>query len=96
MFETAVPSGAVYHARSGRRRPVEFDGELRAETLSAVEAVRALLQETSLPGAPNDARCRDCSLEGLCLPGLVGAPARVRGLRGTLFRPLSADETADA
>jgi CRISPR-associated exonuclease Cas4 len=96
MFETTVPSGAIYHARSGRRRPVEFDGELRAETLTVVHAVRVLLQETSLPSAPNDARCRDCSLEGLCLPGLVGAPARVRGLRGILFRPLSAGETADA
>ena len=39
-----VPEGCVYHAASKRRRSVAFTEELRAETVSAIESVRELLE----------------------------------------------------
>lgn len=46
-----------------------------------------MLVAQRLPPAPNDARCPSCSLVNACLPAVVGEPARLRGLQGTLFRP---------
>jgi len=47
-----------------------------------------MLREQQLPHAPNDARCKNCSLLNVCLPAVVGETARLRGLQGALFRLL--------
>lgn len=86
MLGQAVPLGAVYSHTRRRREEVALTTELRAQTEAVVAAVRAILREQRLPAAPNDARCRHCSLVDSCLPGVVGTPARVRGLQGALFR----------
>ena len=52
-----------------------------------IKAIREALQAQRLPDAPNDARCRKCSLKTDCLPGVVGDPDRLRGLQGALFVP---------
>ena len=85
MLGRAVPRGAVYYHGERRRHAVELDDALRAETVAIVEAIRTTLQSQQLPEAPNDARCRKCSLKTDCLPGVVGEPDRLRGLQGALF-----------
>lgn len=93
MFAAEVPQGAVYYHATRRRQAVRFDPVLRARTLQAVEAVRVLLRTQSLPMAPNDNRCPNCSLVNACLPSVVGMQARVRGFQGSLFTPRHDDDS---
>jgi len=72
MFGTDVLEGCVYHAASKRRRPVALTPELRAETVSTIEAVRELLEAGQVPPAMLMPRCDGCSLRPVCLPELTG------------------------
>jgi CRISPR-associated exonuclease Cas4 len=87
MLGVPVRRGAIFSHAERRRHEVVFDEQLRAHTVAVVEAIRAMLRAQELPAAPNDARCRHCSLAGACLPSVVAERARVRGLLGALFRP---------
>jgi CRISPR-associated exonuclease Cas4 len=76
MLGRAVPSGALYHHASRRRREVRFTAELRAEVEKVVAEVRELLGNDRLPAPAADSRCRDCSLVEACMPhALRGLPA---------------------
>jgi CRISPR-associated exonuclease Cas4 len=87
MLGVAVRRGAIFSHAIRRRHEVKLDAELRRRTESAVAATRAILEEVKLPPAPNDARCPKCSLINVCMPGVVGEPARMRGIKGALFHP---------
>lgn len=91
MLGVPVPRGAVFYGEVRRRHEVMLDESLRDRTISTILAIRAVLRAQRLPEAPNDARCRHCSLINACLPSVVAAPARLRGLQGALFsaRPIS-------
>jgi CRISPR-associated exonuclease Cas4 len=86
MLGVAVPRGALFSHAARRRFEVEFDAALRSKTEQAVAEVRTMLLEQRLPAAPNDARCKHCSLLNSCLPSVVAEAARLRGLQGTLFQ----------
>jgi CRISPR-associated exonuclease Cas4 len=88
MLEVEVEAGAIFHHALRRRREVVFTHALRAQTIAAVDAIRAMIEAQRIPAAPNDARCDACSLRGACLPAVVSDPATLRGLQGSLFRPL--------
>ena len=88
-----VPRGAIYYAGLRRRHEVEFTQELRARTLEAIEGVRRMLRTPRLPEPANDERCPNCSLNDPCLPGVVADRSRLRGLQGSLFRPLELGES---
>ncbi len=64
-----VDRGAIFYWKSRRRLWVEITPELRARTEAAVARAFALLEERQapLPAVPWT-RCRDCSLEPICLP----------------------------
>lgn len=68
MFETSISEGALYYARSRRRRIVPITSALRAETQLVIEKVRLLLQQRTLPPPAADERCRHCSLMDMCMP----------------------------
>lgn len=95
MLGLPVERGAVFHHATRHRREVTFDHALRARTLEMVKAVRQILIHQSVPAAPNDARCPNCSLVNACMPGVVAERHRLRGFQGALFRPLASDTTAD-
>jgi CRISPR-associated exonuclease Cas4 len=65
----AVERGEIFYWRSRRRVEVLFTPDLRAQTETAVGRAFALLARGVMP-PPIDlrAKCRDCSLEGICLP----------------------------
>lgn len=73
----AVERGEIFYWRSRRRVEVLFAPELRAQTEAAVARAFALLERGVMP-PPIDLRskCRDCSLEGICLPREVSILAR--------------------
>ena len=61
--------GEIFYWRSRRRERVDLTPELRTQTEVAIARAFALLAAGQLP-PPLDhrAKCRDCSLEGICLP----------------------------
>ncbi len=87
MLGVTVPGGAVFYHAPRRRYEVSIDGTLRSETFSAIANVRGILRSQRLPPAPNDSRCPECSLINACLPVVVAARARLRGLQGSLIVP---------
>lgn len=65
---TALTEGAIFHAKTGRRRTVPLTDELRRATEAAVAAVRELLDTGVDPGSVYSRRCEGCSLYRVCLP----------------------------
>lgn len=75
MFGLEVPRGAIFHARSKRRREVEFTRDLRRLTEEAVDALHRLIGENSVPRAVHKPQCSECSLFDHCLPEITSAPS---------------------
>jgi CRISPR-associated exonuclease Cas4 len=87
MLDVDVPEGAVYHFSSRRRREVAFTPELRLSAEQAITEVRRILASDTLPTAPADARCMNCSLIESCLPFVVSDRDRNRDYQRLLFTP---------
>ncbi|HXK33093.1 MAG TPA: CRISPR-associated protein Cas4 [Dehalococcoidia bacterium] len=96
MLHTPVPRGAVFYWTTRRRHEVDLTEDLRAAVAGAIAAIRQYLRAQQLPPAPNDARCRECSLRISCLPEIVGEPDRVRGLQGAVYRADDSDGPTEA
>jgi CRISPR-associated exonuclease Cas4 len=69
-----IEYGYLFYFGSRRRERVEFDETLRAKTMTSVQQMWELLRQEQMP-APIEryAKCRDCSLEPICLPREVRA-----------------------
>jgi len=67
--EQHIMQGEIFYWRSRRRATVEFTPELRTRTEKAIARAFELLAAGQIP-PPLDrrAKCRDCSLETICLP----------------------------
>ena len=89
MLGTTIERGAIFSHAARRRYEVMFDATLRQRTEEIVVAIHRMLQDQHVPDAPNDSRCPKCSLVTSCMPRVVAERARLRGLQGTLFIPLS-------
>lgn len=65
----SVPMGEIFYWANRRREQVVFDEALRERTRGMIDQAFALLAAGLLP-APieHPAKCRDCSLETICLP----------------------------
>ena len=87
MLDTEVPKGAIYHYSSRRRREVLFSTNLRVSVQQAVADVRRILSDDTLPPAPADSRCRNCSLIESCLPFVVSDLNGIRNYHRLLFSP---------
>jgi len=85
MFDVVVPRGAIYYHASRQRHEVAFDAPLRTRVEDAVQSIRWMLETGTLPPAPNDARCRKCSLIDSCLPTVVARGALGDGYQKLLF-----------
>ncbi len=85
MFGMAVPEGAIYYHASRQRQAIPLDAALRERTEEVIMAIRQMLDASRLPAAPNDARCRHCSLFESCLPGVVSGTAAERRYHAELF-----------
>jgi CRISPR-associated exonuclease Cas4 len=64
-----VERGQIFYWGNRRRETVVFTPELRARTQASVERALALLAAGRRPPpTEKPAKCRDCSLEPICLP----------------------------
>lgn len=85
MLGVAVPSGAVFSVKSRRRRVVPFDAALRAATENAARRLHELLAAGRTPPPVPHPKCRQCSLNALCLPDLVADAGVYRRAARSLF-----------
>jgi CRISPR-associated exonuclease Cas4 len=85
MLSVAVPSGAIFHVRTRRRRTVEFTPALRERTLRAAEQLHDLLATTAAPPPILHPKCKQCSVNGVCLPELVATPIEYVRAASELF-----------
>ena len=74
MFGRDIPRGAIFHAKSKRRREVEFTEELRRLTERAIEAVHQLIEAEAVPHAVHKPQCSECSLFESCMPEITSSP----------------------
>ncbi len=73
MTGQSVPAGALFYAETKRRTEVVFDSDLRAFTLSTIEALRDVFSSSLTPlPTQQRSRCRACSLADLCKPEIAG------------------------
>ena len=74
MFGLDIPKGVIFHAKSKRRRKVEFTEDLRRLTEQAIEAMHRLIEEEVVPQAVHKPQCSECSLFDYCLPEITSVP----------------------
>jgi CRISPR-associated exonuclease Cas4 len=82
----AVPMGAIYHVKSGRRREVTLDDPLRRKTEDAARRLHELVASGVVPGPVLHPKCKQCSLYGLCMPELLSDKAAFRTAAADMFR----------
>lgn len=89
MLEAPIEHGRIYLAATNTFKEVDVGSEeLRAAVYTAADDIRtARANQKRLPPPANDLRCPACSLNELCLPGLVGDRHRQRGLHGATSWP---------
>jgi CRISPR-associated exonuclease Cas4 len=87
MLGVDVPAGAIFHVRSKRRRDVVFDAALRSTTSHAVERLHQLLAAGVTPAPVLHPKCKQCSVQHLCLPELLARPDAYQRAAANLFSP---------
>ena len=90
MTGKPVAEGALFYARSKRRRVVAISPALRTRVEEVASEVRAMLDSRRLPPPTADrSRCRECSLKGICQPEAVAGLGGETDIRARLFDPES-------
>jgi CRISPR-associated exonuclease Cas4 len=68
MTGKPVVEGAIYYAKSKKRRVVPIGDALREATLATLDAVRQMLKKDEMPPPLADFHCKECSLIDICQP----------------------------
>ncbi len=85
MFGLEVASGAIFHAKSRRRREVHFTRELRHLTEQAIQAMHQLIEAETVPRAVHKPQCSECSLFEICLPKITSSPPMLAQVGRAVF-----------
>lgn len=86
MTGFSVPSGAIFHAATRRRREVALTPQLRQATEAALASLRAILAAGQPPFAILKPACSECSLYSLCLPEITSRPSNLFSAASALFQ----------
>jgi CRISPR-associated exonuclease Cas4 len=89
MCGRPVERGAVFHAKSKRRREVIIDAAIRARLAQVVENIKATLSANKLPSPVNDERCAECSMRDICQPEVLARLGHDHSFLIELFDPES-------
>lgn len=92
MLGAMIPEGAIYYHASRHRVMIPLDAALRERTEEIIAAIHGMLADDRLPTAPNDARCRKCSLIDACLPEVTGGGTAARRYHDALFSIVPEEE----
>lgn len=89
MTGKPVPTGAIYHFSSRRRREVHISVALREKVVEVIAAIRETVRAGKLPKPVNDKRCDQCSLKEICQPAAVSNVSSIASAQRALFDPES-------
>lgn len=78
MLGVTVPEGAIFYARTRRRRIITFDPTLRALTGRTAARLHDLIASGITPKAQREPKCDHCSLLNLCMPDVLRPRATAR------------------
>lgn len=68
MFGSEVSRGFLFYHEQKHRLEVEFDEELRRETIEACRDLHDLIKSARLPEPKTGPYCKSCSLKTICQP----------------------------
>ncbi len=68
MLKTTITHGEFFYAKIRRRERIEIDIQLREQTKEIIASVREIVSTKKTPEAHYEAKCRNCSLESICMP----------------------------
>lgn len=88
MFAQSIRDGAIFHAKSKKRRVVAITDELRDAVRKTTQAIRQMLTDAMMPPPLiADSRCKECSLIDICQPFVQTTRSQHAELRVALFDP---------
>jgi CRISPR-associated exonuclease Cas4 len=64
----SITAGALYFGKNRRRKEVRLGDSLRVKTEASTMALYGLLSSDIRPSAEFGAKCKQCSIEDLCMP----------------------------
>ncbi|MEL7038565.1 MAG: CRISPR-associated protein Cas4 [Cyanobacteria bacterium J06592_8] len=64
----SIAYGEIFYHSNRRRQTVEFTPQLRQDTEAAIYAAQSTAFQPMPAPISNSKKCRDCSLQGICLP----------------------------
>lgn len=68
MLHCNIEDGALYYGTQHHRISVDFNAELREETISVINSVHQLFRNGNTPKPEYSSKCRSCSLLDRCQP----------------------------
>jgi len=72
MLGVTVDAGQFYYLQEHRRSTVEFNQELRRDTIETIDITRKILESIRTPPAVYEsAKCDRCSMYQICMPRAV-------------------------
>ncbi len=71
MLCTSIQEGAIFYGEVRRREVVCFDADLRQLVKASFNEMRRIYEKGYTPKAKFGKKCRDCSLNQICLPELL-------------------------
>lgn len=71
MLCCAIPEGALFYGATRRRTAAPFSAQLRSQVREMLEEMHQLYRKAYTPKVRRSKSCNACSLQELCLPGLM-------------------------
>jgi len=71
MLGVQVSTGALYYGKTRRRLELTLDKAVRQKTEAAAQRLHEIMDSGNTPDARREPKCKQCSLNGLCLPKVV-------------------------
>jgi CRISPR-associated exonuclease Cas4 len=68
MMKIEISKGAIFYGKTRNRLNVEFDKDLRDETINLAKEFHDLVDSGKTPKAEYSNKCDNCSFNNLCLP----------------------------
>lgn len=72
MEGARIDAGALFYGETRRREDVGITRELRERVVSLAQRMHELFAQGLTPMGENSGKCRRCSLQNECLPGIIG------------------------
>ncbi len=81
MLRINISKAAFFYGKIRRRNQIEINTELRNQTENIITAVHDIISSKKIPTAEYSRKCRNCSLEEVCMPKAMNEKKLKRYIR---------------